>query len=318
MPTKSTAGPGRKVGRGHGKVKPSGSKKANGAQKERKATGGSCSAVPVSQADMGWLIDLRESKEALEAALADPVRSAGALKQAVEAGRAASAAAPTEAVEIADQVEALLAAAARKLSIRELSAGGPWAMPVAQLQMAIERAVELGKTPLVVDNAAESAGSYLRYQSVVTIDGKELVARKATKDATVVELRAECRAKLVTAMTCGYPLYFDCSTAAPDFVGTFCGESFPREVFETIHHDGFNGKDSTGYHGSAVNCSTFDDRLASGADLHELQRSRAIGRSVGCHPIIRTSFELDDYAEFLRFGEFLPDATTFQVIVLGG
>ena len=61
------------------------------------------------------------------------------------------------------------------------------------------------KTPLIVDNT-KSAGvvTYFTYQSVVNIDGKGLVMRKATKDATVEELQEECRQKTVLAMTNGY------------------------------------------------------------------------------------------------------------------
>jgi len=264
--------------------------------------------------DMGWLIDLRAAKEALEDALS--ATDAPSLATAIELGVTATATKPATEVNVYDEVCALLRRANDEICIRKLTPDSLWTISVAHLQKAMDRAVELRKTPLLIDNASGVVESYLRYQSVVTIDGKGLVARKATKNATTEELRDECRAKLVTAMTCGYPLLVNCGTAAPDFLGTFCGKSFPSEVFTTTHHDAFNGKDDTGYTASAVNCANFDSMLAEGDDLRELQRAREVGRVCGFYAMVLTAFELEDFDEFLRFGEFLPSREHFQVIHL--
>ena len=125
--------------------------------------------------------------------------------------------------------------------------GDVWKIKLKALQTTIDRALHVSnKTPLVVDNTATTGAiTFFEYQSVVTVDGKGMVMRKATKDATLEELQEECRQKVVLAMTNGYPLVFNLRNSAPDFKNTFfssSNEKFPAAVMETKAVTGFTGK----------------------------------------------------------------------------
>lgn len=66
------------------------------------------------------------------------------------------------------------------------------------------------------------------------------------------------------------------------------------------------------FYTSAVNTPEGREALATASEKDELGRSVATGRVSGMHTIVLTTFQLDDYKEFLE--RMLPAMDTFQVI----
>jgi len=196
-----------------------------------------------------------------------------------------------------------------ELAVRSLGPGGVWEIKSADLQKCIERAVNCGKTPLVIDNTSgELADTFIKYSSHIGIDAKGLVARKAMGVADVSELQDELRKELVRSVTMGFPLHIKMGSSAAGFKPIFCHpDKFPIEVFTTKQFRGFDGKGDVDYFTSAINCPEFLQRLVKpgSAEDVELQKSVSIGRQTKMYVVVTSRFELEDYEEFLAYA--LPD-----------
>jgi hypothetical protein len=140
---------------------------------------------------------------------------------------------------------------------------------------------------------------------------KGMVMKWATKDATVEQLHEELRATLVLSMTTGFPLHIAMRNSAPDFNKTFFNPAkFPAEALLLKKFEGPD--DGESYFSSVVNTPEMHALLATDAEANELVQSHNTGRSKTMHPLLTTTFKLDDHAAFL--GKMLPPLANFQVI----
>ena len=163
---------------------------------------------------------------------------------------------------------------------------------------------------MVVDNTDGAlALTFLDYRSQNLIDMKGVVMRKATKDALLDQTHEELRATLVQAMTSGFPLHISMRNSAPDFNKTFFEPTkFPSELFTLRKFESSEGK----YYSSSVNTPSMHAMLATASETAELVQSHNMGRGKTMHPLLSTTFKLEDYAGFL--GKMLPPLGLFQVI----
>ena len=131
----------------------------------------------------------------------------------------------------------------------------------------------------------------------------------------------------VISLSTRYPLHISLSNSAPDFKGTFfAADKFPPEVMQTIEVAGFTGSmQSTGggiavqsdgqedgvFFTCALNTEEGRELLSTSTEKDELGRSVATGRACGMHTIVTTTFQLEDYKEFL---DRQLDFDMFQVI----
>jgi hypothetical protein len=116
-----------------------------------------------------------------------------------------------------------------------------WQVPVVHMLAAIHHANGMGKTALLLDsNKTHPVDSFFSYRQAITVEAKKLAMERFNGTLTS-ELREGLRAKLVQAMTLGYPLIICMTNSATNFTGDrgFCGaETFPEEVFTTEPWEG--------------------------------------------------------------------------------
>jgi len=120
-------------------------------------------------------------------------------------------------------------------------------IPMTDLLEAVDRALAVNRTPLVVDRSeAGLVDTFFSYRSVQLLDAKKMGLDKSMKKVPVEEIMEEARKKLVTSMKLGMPLVIALQTAVTDFATTFNDEAtataealklesnmkcFPKEVF---------------------------------------------------------------------------------------
>ena len=122
-----------------------------------------------------------------------------------------------------------------------------WTVPIAHggempwlqehergLLVAIHRAHQLGKTPLLIDTSEDGVVDiYYTYAGALVVEAKRMVVEVATGRATVEQTLEACRVQCVNAMRYGQTLYVRLLDSACDFCGTFhSATQFPLALFD--------------------------------------------------------------------------------------
>lgn len=112
--------------------------------------------------------------------------------------------------------------------------GKLWRAPLTQLEAAVERAYEAGKTPLLLDSTGTADVAFL-YQLSTVIEAKQLVleVRSPAKSARdLATARFGLRKKLVHALRWGHTMVVRLSDTAPDWPYYCDAAHFPLEIFD--------------------------------------------------------------------------------------
>jgi hypothetical protein len=110
----------------------------------------------------------------------------------------------------------------------------PWLKPHERgLLLAMNRAHQLGKTPLLIDTADKVCDTFFSYQASLVLEAKKLVLDCVQKRQTREQALEHCRTQLVSAMRYGQTLYVRLADSACDFNSQFSSEdAFPLAVFD--------------------------------------------------------------------------------------
>lgn len=155
------------------------------------------------------------------------------LRKRVEKGLAdkakQEAAKPTSLAAAAQQAAAEKASSATSYDDPKL-----WVVEVTELEVAIEKALSGGRTPLLIDGTRERAvDAYYMYTPSAVVEAKKLVIDVRVAGMPVESAREQLRESLVHAMRWGLTLLIRLSNSAADFKATYCSdEYFPLAVFD--------------------------------------------------------------------------------------
>lgn len=104
--------------------------------------------------------------------------------------------------------------------------GVPIAIVLTDLEMAIEKALNEGLTPLIVDNSEDNkVDTYFSYGNGFLLDSKKLGLDRSMKKVPLKDLMEEARAKLVSSLRYGNRLIIAMTKSCTDFNGVFSDES---------------------------------------------------------------------------------------------
>lgn len=187
---------------------------------------------------------------------------------------------------------------------------------LTDLLIACNDAIKNGKTPLVVDNSADSkVNTFISYRSAIIIDGKKMGLDKSLRNIPVAEIMEGARVKLVSAIKHGFPLIIALQSSVTDFATTFCDEKqsqnldtqggmrkfFPLEVFK-----------------SAGKCLLSEENMNSLFRDNEKEHGMAISRNPdGFFIGITTSFNPNDFEGYLFDNEYgLPKPKDFYQFII--
>lgn len=169
-------------------------------------------------------------------------------------------------------------------------------VPLTGLLEAIEKALEQGKTPLIVDSSEDDkVNTYFSYRSAVLLDGKKMGLDKTLHRKQVRDILEEARAKLVSALKYGQPLVIAMTTSVTDFATTFNDATaraehglddkmyFPIEIFDNA--------------GRSLLQQSFLDGLFREADL---ESGFAVSRDPqNFQVLLTTRFQREDFEDYL-------------------
>jgi hypothetical protein len=180
--------------------------------------------------------------------------------------------------------------------------GVPLEIKLTDLQIAVDKAVELGLTPLVIDNSEDNkVDTFYSYGNGVLLDSKKLGLDRTMRKVPLADLMEEARSKLVSALRYGNNLVIVMTKAVTDWNGVFTDESeecqkdennvdikdgrmcFPLEVFNNA--------------GLALTQSKYTDHLYRDG---EKESGFAVVRDPEkFRVILTTQFTPEDFEEFL-------------------
>ena len=112
--------------------------------------------------------------------------------------------------------------------------GKLWRAPLTQLDGAVKRACDAGKTPLLLDSTGTADVAFL-YQHATVVEAKQLVLEVRSPARSLSDLKTArwgLRKKLVHAMRWGHTLVVRLSDTAPDFAYYCDAAHFPLAVFD--------------------------------------------------------------------------------------
>lgn len=103
------------------------------------------------------------------------------------------------------------------------------------LLVALERARDAGKTPLIVDNSEDRlVDAYFSYQQTQVLEAKRLIIDEQQGRARSVVLE-RARTQLIKAMRFGHFLYVRLANSACDFCSKYCAaDTLPAEIFDAV------------------------------------------------------------------------------------
>ena len=148
---------------------------------------------------------------------------------------AASTAAAVAATPGSSAAAATAAAAATPTTDESSSyEGAVWSVLATDLEVAVERAVASGLTPLLLDNTADKAvDAYYLYAPATILEAKRMVLEVRSAGVPIADARESMRRQLVRAMRYGHTLVIRLANSAADFVDSYCADdAFPLAVFD--------------------------------------------------------------------------------------
>jgi hypothetical protein len=112
--------------------------------------------------------------------------------------------------------------------------GDVWHVLATDLEVAIEKAISSGKTPLVLDGTSDKAvDAHFLYAPATIVEAKQLVLQVRQAGVSLDDAREGLRKQLMHAMRYGHILVVRLANSAADFKGTYCtDDAFPHAVFE--------------------------------------------------------------------------------------
>ena len=104
---------------------------------------------------------------------------------------------------------------------------------LTELENAIEHAVALRLTPLIIDDSEDNkVDTYMSYGNGVLLDAKKLGLDRSMRSVPLNQLMNEAREKLVNALRYGNRLVVAMTKSCTDFVGVFTDESLEAQKEE--------------------------------------------------------------------------------------
>ena len=102
------------------------------------------------------------------------------------------------------------------------------------LEVAVEKALASGKTPLLLDNTDDKAvDAYYLYAAATILEAKRVVLEVRSAGVSLEAARSNLRTELVRAMRHGHTLVVHMANSAADFTHAYCADdAFPLAVFE--------------------------------------------------------------------------------------
>lgn len=122
------------------------------------------------------------------------------------------------------------ALAARQAKLDRCSGDGVWKVPLNEIEFAMDKAVEKGKTPLIIDNTEnQRVETYFTYRSCYVVECKKWIMEKATKKTPPADILKEERERFFRAKCFkhGQTVMFRLATTACDLNNTFSSPEFP-------------------------------------------------------------------------------------------
>ncbi|CEM01464.1 unnamed protein product [Vitrella brassicaformis CCMP3155] len=165
---------------------------------------------------------------------------------------------------------------------------------LTELEEALEEAGKEGKTPLFLDTSG-NVDTYLSYRQTTVVEAKKCLMDKL-KGTAVSDIREGLRSQLVNAMRYSHNLLIRMTNSAVDFLGTFCEETtFPVDVFDP----------------NAILSNEVVERVIRDSDKKAEDGRVFVPR--GLTVVITSTFEKEDYAEFLKDAIPLDKCMVFYV-----
>ena len=113
-----------------------------------------------------------------------------------------------------------------------------WQILVTDLDVAIEKALLTGRTPLLIDGTKEKAvDAFFLYVPTAVVEAKRLVVDVRMAGTPLEVAREKLRENLVHAMRWGLTLLIRLANSAADFKNQYCApDTFPLAVFDRSKH----------------------------------------------------------------------------------